>query len=308
MDIENLQMRIKSLQDAETYRAARYEKERSESNHNSLVSQELKEKLITIERERDVLQDRVNILQSDIERGAQRETRLTESLAGVAGFNAQMHSSSSNSIVVPQQLLAKIKEMNDKLGDNVRENRQLSDTLQFLTDERQMLQKRVIELEQNCIDKEDIEDRANHLFGKYLRTESFRRALVHQKRYLLIVLGTYEANEAKVMSMVAGKLGATPKKKQRPTFKSVVLVAIAIERMKFILRRWHTGKRVCAKGIFTHNTPPRRTLSASTINWGRSDPHIPVKLHHPQSPPSRDRQTNLLKGRRSTTPLAAETS
>lgn len=199
--------------------------------------------------------------------------------------------------------------MNDKLGDNVRENRQLSDTLQFLTDERQMLQKRVGELEQSCVEKEDLEERANHLFGKYLRTESFRRALVHQKRYLLIVLGTYEANEAKVLSMVNGKLNAPVSARKRPSLKSVALVVIAIERMKFILRRWHTGKRVCAKGIFTHNTPPRRTMSASTINWGRNnDVHIPYKLHHhhhqhPQSPPSRHR-SNLLQGRRSTTTLA----
>lgn len=306
MDIENLQMRIKSLQDAEAYRAARHEKERSESAHNSLLSQELRDKLQTVERERDVLQDRVKALQSDIERSSQRETRLTESLASVAGYNSQ-NLLSSNNLIVPQQLLVKLKEMNDKLGDNVRENRQLSDTLQFLTDERQMLQKRVGELEQSCTDKEDLEDRANHLFGKYLRTESFRRALVHQKRYLLIVLSTYEANEANVLTMMNGKLGASVKKRRRPTFKAVVLAAIAIERMKFILRRWHTGKRVCAKGIFTHNTPPRRTMSATTIIWGRGDLQVPMKLNHPQSPPSRDR-ANLLQGRRSTTTLSTDHS
>lgn len=305
MDIENLQIRIKSLQDAETYRAARFEKERSELTQTSMRSQELKEKLLATERERDMLLDRVKVLQGDIERGAQREARLTESLAGVAGYNAQ-NVLSSNNLVVPQQLLVKLKEMNDKLGDNVRENRQLSDTLQFLTDERQMLQKRVVELEQTCIDKEDLEERANHLFGKYLRTESFRRALVHQKRYLIIVLGTYEANEAKVLSMVNGPYLQVTKRK-RPTFKAVVLVAIAIERMKFILRRWHTGKRVCAKGIFTHTTPPRRTMSASTINWSRGDVQIPVKLHHPQSPPSRDR-ASLLQGKRSTFTLTADQS
>lgn len=311
MDIENLQMRIKSLQDAETYRTARYEKERSESVQNSLVSQELRDKLLAAERDRDVLQDRVKVLQNDIDRGAQREARLTETLATVAGYNSQ-NMLTSNNLVVPQQLLVKLKEMNDKLGDNVRENRQLSETLQFLTDERQMLQKRVGELEQNCIEKEDLEERANHLFGKYLRTESFRRALVHQKRYLLIVLSTYEANEAKVLSMVNGKAGVTAvKKRTRPTFKSVVLVAIAIERMKFILRRWHTGKRVCAKGIFTHSTPPRRTMSATTINWARNELQMPTKLlHHPQSPPSRDRGIagTFLQGRRSTTTLSTDQS
>lgn len=252
--------------------------------------------MVAAERERDVLQDRVNILQNDIERGAQREARLTETLAGVAGLSLQSQNQANNAMV-PQQLLTKLKEMNDKLSDNVRENRQLSNTLQFLTDERKLLQTKVLELEQGSIDQNELEERANHLFGKYLRTESFRRALIHQKRYLMIVLSTYECNEAKVLSLVNNNQ-ILPKRKKRPSFKSVALLAIAIERMKFILRRWHTGKRVCAKGIFTHNTPPRRTLSGSTINWARHDHQpVPNTVYLPQSPPSRDRP-NILKGRR----------
>lgn len=237
----------------------------------------------------------MSILQNDIERGAQREARLTESLAGVAGYSVQNQQLNNNNSLVPQQLLNKLKEMNDNLSENVQENRQLSQTLHFLTDERQMLQKRLIDLEQNCIDRDELEERANHLFGKYLRTESFRRALVHQKRYLMIVLSTYECNETKVLTLVNNN-EILPKRRKIPSFKSVVLVAVAIERMKFILRRWHTGKRVGAKSIFMHNTPPRRTHSASTINWNRSDAPLPNTLYHPQSPPSRDR-SNLMKGR-----------
>lgn len=251
--------------------------------------------MTAVERERDVLQDRVNILQNDIERGAQREARLTETLAGVAGLSLQ-NQNQANNAMVPQQLLTKLKEMNDKLSDNVRENRQLSDTLQFLTDERKLLQKRVVELEHSTIDRDELEEKANHLFGKYLRTESFRRALVHQKRYLMIVLSTYESNEAKVLSLVNNNQ-ILPKRKKRPTLKSVALLVIAVERMKFIMRRWHTGKRVCAKGIFAHSIPPRRTLSGSTISWTRHDQPIPNTVYLPQSPPSRDRP-NILKGRR----------
>lgn len=205
---------------------------------------------------------------------------------------------------MPQQLLAKLKEMNDNLGENVRENRQLSETLHLLTDERHVLQKKVQELELICVDRDELEERANHLFGKYLRTESFRRALIHQKRYLMILVNTYESNEAKVLNALNGNLiGAPLQRRKVPSFKSVVLVAVAIERMKFILRRWQTGKRVCAKNpIFPHNTPPRRTHSASTINWTRngSDSHVPnPQLHHPQSPPIRERpMTSVLKGRR----------
>lgn len=54
------------------------------------------------------------------------------------------------------------------------------------------------------------------MFGKYLRVESFRKALVHQKRYLLIMLQTYQENEAKALAMINGNHPIKPKKK---TFK-----------------------------------------------------------------------------------------
>lgn len=299
-DIDNLQARLKHLQDADSYRNARNEKDRNELTQSIATCRELKTKLINLERERDVLQERVSILQADIDRGAQREQRLTESL--VAGYQ---QSNVISGGLMPQQLLAKLKEMNDNMSENVRENRQLSETLHLLTDERHLLQKRVHELEVVCVDRDELEERANHLFGKYLRTESFRRALIHQKRYLMIVLNSFECNEAKVLNALNGTgFMSPPRRRKVPSFKSVVLVAVAIERMKFILRRWQTGKRVCAKNpIFPHNTPPRRTHSASTINWSRNgnDTQLPNPLHHPQSPPIRERpMTSVLKGRRCT--------
>lgn len=42
-----------------------------------------------------------------------------------------------------------------------------------------------------------------HLFGKYLRSESYRKALVWQKRYLLVVLGGYQESEAITVSRLA---------------------------------------------------------------------------------------------------------
>ncbi|XP_031624937.1 pericentrin isoform X2 [Contarinia nasturtii] len=297
-EMENLQIRINQLQDAENGRNIRSEKQRNELTQSIATCQELKNKLINVERERDVLQERVSILQTDIDRSAQREARLTESL--VAGYQ-QSHVVTGG--LIPQQLLAKLKEMNDNLGENVRENRQLSETLQMLTEERHVLQKKVGDLELLCVDRDELEERANHLFSKYLRTESFRRALIHQKRYLMILLGTYEDNETKLLCAMNGE-PTNQRRKKFPSLKAVALVIVAIERMKFIHRRWQTGKRVCAKNpIFQHHIPPRRTHSASTINWTRNgtDAQIPNVLHHPQSPPIRERpMTSVLKGRRCT--------
>lgn len=292
-EIENQHTHLKQLKEADAYRNARNDKDRNELTQSIVTCRELKTKLINMERERDVLQERVSILQADIDRSAQREARLTDSLA--AGYQQ------SNGRIMPQQLLDKLKEMNDNLSGNVRENRQLSETLQMLTEERHVLQKKVNDMELVCVDRDELEDRANHLFGKYLRTESFRRALIHQKRYLMIVLGTYECNEAKVLTALNGNL-PVQRRRKLPSLKSVALVIVAIERMKFILRRWQTGKRVCAKNpIFPVGHSPRRTHSASTINWARNgnEINIPNPMHQPPSPPIRDRpMTSVLKGRR----------
>lgn len=87
----------------------------------------------------------------------------------------------------------------------------------------------------------------NHLFGKYLRVESFRKALVHQKRYLLIMLAQYQANEESALTLI----GTNRKGRKRISFKSATLAIIAIARMKYIVHRWHTGKRVGAQAIIS---------------------------------------------------------
>jgi hypothetical protein len=68
-----------------------------------------------------------------------------------------------------------------------------------------------------------------HLFWKYLRSESYRKALVWQKRYLLLVLGGYQEAEAVTVGRLAHLSGvqetllyrqkSVPQKKPRTRFK-----------------------------------------------------------------------------------------
>ena len=68
-----------------------------------------------------------------------------------------------------------------------------------------------------------------HLFWKYLRSESYRKALVWQKRYLLLVLVGYQEAEATTVSRLAQLSGvqeamlyrqqSVPQKKARTRFK-----------------------------------------------------------------------------------------
>jgi len=68
-----------------------------------------------------------------------------------------------------------------------------------------------------------------HLFWKYLRSESYRKTLVWQKRYLILVLGGYQEAEAITVSRRAQLSGvqeamlcrqqSAPQKKARTRFK-----------------------------------------------------------------------------------------
>lgn len=148
---------------------------------------DLKMKYFELEREKDKLMDTIRVLRNDIDRGTKRETKLAEAL---------LKESDSGAESVPEQFMQKLKEINKSLADNVRENHQLAETLHVLTEERRALQQKIAELESNGNlvhyqnSNHDLEDRANHLFAKYMRCESFRKALIYQKKFLLITIAS----------------------------------------------------------------------------------------------------------------------
>uniref|UniRef100_A0A182SAC0 Pericentrin/AKAP-450 centrosomal targeting domain-containing protein n=1 Tax=Anopheles maculatus TaxID=74869 RepID=A0A182SAC0_9DIPT len=285
-EIESLEKRIGALQEAEALRSARRERT---SGQNSLEYQELKLRLEGVEFERNQLRDTVQSLRSEVERRRVREAHLTEALSRENSLNAQQQ-------IVPEEFLNKLKDLNRMLEANARENQQQTETVRFMMEERRALQHRIQELERYNVhssggahhqQREDLEERANHLFGKYLRSESHRKALVHQKRYLQIVLTTYEENEAKALALLNAQLppgqlevlalssgprslDSSSHPSRRKSFRSIVTVIVAIERMKYLVRKWHGGRRVCAKAIFSQPFSPRRSQSASTNVWARS--------------------------------------
>lgn len=161
------------------------DKEQIESDLDQL--HDLKMKYFELEREKDKLMETIRALRNDIDRGTKRETKLAEALL--------KESDSGDS--VPEQFMQKLKEINKSLADNVRENHQMAETLHVLTEERRALQNKIAELENNGnvahyqnYNNNDLEERANHLFAKYMRCESFRKALVYQKKFLLITIAS----------------------------------------------------------------------------------------------------------------------
>ncbi|KAJ8352321.1 hypothetical protein SKAU_G00237970 [Synaphobranchus kaupii] len=90
------------------------------------------------------------------------------------------------------------------------------------------------------------------LYGKYLRAESFRKALVYQKKYLLLLLGGFQDCEQVTLSLIA-RMGAYPSPVDLPAaaprsrpinrFRTSVRVVIAISRLRFLVRKWQKAIR-----------------------------------------------------------------
>ena len=82
------------------------------------------------------------------------------------------------------------------------------------------------------------------LYARYIKAESFRKALVYQKRYLLLLLGGFQECEHTTLAMVA-KMGAYPSNPDLPgrhskafaRFRTAARAVIAIRRMRFLVNR-----------------------------------------------------------------------
>lgn len=214
-EIESLEARITSLQEAETRRFTRKEKQHKEYAQLMAEIQELKTQLFSLESEKEALNKTINQLRFDVERSAQREVKLAEALAN-ANANLAMREGQTS---VPEQFLQKMKEINTLLAENTQENKQMAETVQYLVEERRQLQRKCEELESQLsgtANVSELEERCNHLLGRYLRVESHRKALVYQKRYLKISLQNYMDSEQRALAAFnGGQLLQTPKPKKK---------------------------------------------------------------------------------------------
>ncbi|KAJ3623780.1 hypothetical protein MTP99_017443 [Tenebrio molitor] len=140
---------------------------------------------------------------------------------------------------VPEQLMEKIRELNAAVKDNS----QMMDLISRLTQERAVLEERILVLEEHKIELPfgDPVTRANYLFAKYLRSESYRKALAWQKRYLISLLETYQNDTTYHLDV---NIKDSKRRRRRMRFKNVALVVVSICRMKYLVRRWHSGKRI----------------------------------------------------------------
>uniref|UniRef100_G1QSH5 Pericentrin n=1 Tax=Nomascus leucogenys TaxID=61853 RepID=G1QSH5_NOMLE len=120
------------------------------------------------------------------------------------------------------------------------------------------------------------------LYLHYLRAESFRKALIYQKKYLLLLIGGFQDSEQETLSMIA-HLGVFPSKAERKItsrpftrFRTAVRVVIAILRLRFLVKKWQEVDR---KGALAQGKAPRPGPRARR-------PQSPPRTR--ESPPTRD--------------------
>ncbi|XP_039351242.1 pericentrin isoform X1 [Mauremys reevesii] len=155
------------------------------------------------------------------------------------------------------------------------------------------LAKATVEIENKPV-METSNPKLQKLYRKYLRAESFRKALVYQKKYLLLLLGGFQDCEQATLSLIA-RMGVYPspadlqvsESRSRPftKFRSAVRVVIAVSRLKFLVKKWHKVNRKGAQGENISHSIGHNPVSGARTEVLRQQQLPSVNVN---SPPTRD--------------------
>ncbi|XP_030875164.1 pericentrin-like isoform X1 [Leptonychotes weddellii] len=135
------------------------------------------------------------------------------------------------------------------------------------------------------------------LYLHYLRAESFRKALIYQKKYLLLLIGGFQDSEQETLSMIA-HLGVFPSKADKKIttsrpftkFRTAVRVVIAILRLRFLVKKWQEVNR---KGAVVAGRAPRPAVAGEGFPAPRQQPAPKTST----SPPARDASSSHARDR-----------
>uniref|UniRef100_A0A8D2LNS6 A-kinase anchoring protein 9 n=1 Tax=Varanus komodoensis TaxID=61221 RepID=A0A8D2LNS6_VARKO len=246
---------------------------------DSLLQLQMLSGLLNLETEMNV----------DLPSTASLTERLLKQNAELTGFVSQLSEEKNNLRNVVMKLEREIRRYQQRrsCGDSVLHDGGNADAL--IASEREFWHKEKMTLQQSLKQAEaelgklkaelrnesflrelgsDSENTAlKRIYGRYLRAESFRKALIYQKKYLLLLLGGFQECEEATLCLIA-RMGGQPsytdlevithRSKAFTRFRSAVRVVIAISRMKFLVRRWHRVTGYSLIGInrdsFTQNT------------------------------------------------------
>ncbi|KAK5641438.1 hypothetical protein RI129_009985 [Pyrocoelia pectoralis] len=233
VEIEKLHSHIGGLKEDEenvkqkwiSYNAELEQKNRELENSRALIGE--------LESEEREMKEQIEKLNKKFAKAIEREKKLM----------AEMQRDQLKK-TVPDQFLIKMKELNEMVHKHVMENEQMGKVISNLNNEKSVLQNRIMELEELNHVKfpfDDPVERANHLFAKYLRSESYRKALAWQKKYIISLLASYQNHslpfESATVTPTYGRLCG------KSRFRAVVACVMAMIRMQYLVQRWHSGVR-----------------------------------------------------------------
>ncbi|XP_062434336.1 pericentrin [Rhea pennata] len=155
------------------------------------------------------------------------------------------------------------------------------------------LAKATVEIE-NKPAAETSSPKLQRLYRKYLRAESFRKALVYQKKYLLLLLGGFQDCEQATLSLIA-RMGIYPSpadlqfsnSRSRPftKFRCAVRVIIAVSRLKFLVKKWNKVNRKSTQGETVSHSIGCNPVSGARTEILKQQQLPAVNVN---SPPTRD--------------------
>uniref|UniRef100_A0A8W8M5T7 Pericentrin/AKAP-450 centrosomal targeting domain-containing protein n=1 Tax=Magallana gigas TaxID=29159 RepID=A0A8W8M5T7_MAGGI len=127
------------------------------------------------------------------------------------------------------------------------------------------------------------------LYGKYLRADSYRKALVYQKKYLLLLLGGFQDCEQTTLALIA-RMGVYPSpedlqrgtRPRRPVtaFRSAARAVVAVTRS--VCQTGHHGQECPLVGYAPNSnsfSPPRINTQSRVNGSGPFNSHASSPLH-----------------------------
>ncbi|CAH1285180.1 unnamed protein product [Diabrotica balteata] len=223
---------------------------------------ELKEKLTktTLEKERvldEISQEKADLIKQKLE--------LLQRLKSQNSFESPAAVTVTNDI--PDELIKKIRELNSAFI----ENKKLVDLVTRISNEKTQVENELeimrgaVKNSSAQLPSNDLAARADYLFAKTLKLESTKKALVFQKRYLmkyLLTQGVVDVLPDPLTQRALFRREFSPKHR----FRAAVFVIISIFRIKFLVKRWHSGVRIAERINSRHYKHTHRKNDANVIS------------------------------------------
>ncbi|XP_042078537.1 pericentrin isoform X4 [Haplochromis burtoni] len=312
VELAELKERLRMLKDKEREREEQWEREKRKEMQEQMERERRQErinsKLCELELLRQQDQQRMQELQrtlAELERD-EREMAAQRLSGQTAGQQREaepfqhphtnLHTDGGQAGVLKQHQQTPSKSSSNLLETLLKENSELTERVTSLSQERATLKHKLTCLERQLRRTEnelakvtaetenrpvyDIssQSKLQRYYERYLRAESFRKALVYQKRYLLLLIGGFQECEQATLCLIA-HMGARPSppvsSKRRPLgrFRAAVQVIIAVSRMRFLTRKWQKAIRRLSTGVVNGHAPgPKAEVLRQQQPRSNSDP------------------------------------